>query len=170
MVTRQTQVIWDMHLTSCTMASSAPPHIVALLPCWPLLILTYPACALPGDTPSTDYATYANLDNRLVPLAPGVAALTLSFQGAANTSVAVSVEDTYQPSWPRATPADDTSALVTANMTAGAMVSVRLFPSMGLDLTADLAPEQIEGGGGVSLVADSAQGASFFPGQGHLFF
>ncbi|KIZ07385.1 hypothetical protein MNEG_0572 [Monoraphidium neglectum] len=108
------------------------------------------------------YATYPLLDNRLVPSAPGSANLTLTF-GNASTVVAVNVQDTYQPTWPRAGNATDTTLEITANMTGDYTIVFRAVPSAGLDLAgAPPSAADIEGSGAVTLVADAARGPHFY--------
>jgi hypothetical protein len=113
--------------------------------------------------PCLDYATYPLLDNRLVPFSAGSAALTLGF-GGSNTSVAVSILDTYQPAWPQTGPATDKTLEIAANMTApGFTITFHALPSAALDLQGSPpSPGDIEGGGGVALVADPARGPSFY--------
>lgn len=95
-------------------------------------------------------------------LAPGSATLTATFQGSdANTSIPVSVEDTYLPTWPRAARASDTSAVVTANMTANSSVTVVVVPSAGLDY-GDVSPAGVEAGGGATLLLDATGGPAHF--------
>lgn len=116
----------------------------------------------PGRAP-VDYATYPLLDNRLVPSRAGSARLDVSYQGAANVSVAVSVEDTYLPTWPRAGPSNDTSAVLAANMSGPFTVVFRAEPSAGLDLAgAPPSPGDIEAAGGIALAADAARGPYFY--------
>lgn len=98
-----------------------------------------------------------------MPFAPGTADLRLSLHGAANASIAVSVEDTYQPTWPRASPAGDTAAALTANMSGDFSVLFRAVPSAGLDLAGDPpSAAWVEGSGAVSLAADAARGPHFY--------
>jgi len=103
------------------------------------------------------------LDNRLVPFAAGTATLTVSYGSSRNISVAVSVQDTYLATWPRAAGATDTTVYIAANMTGDYTVMFRAVPSNQLDLVgAPPSASDVEGSGAVTLVADTEHGANFY--------
>ncbi|GBF99606.1 hypothetical protein Rsub_12070 [Raphidocelis subcapitata] len=153
-------------LSNCTGELAACPHQSLANRAWVALSSSDAAVlsVMRGYPSIPDYATFPLLDNRLVPLAPGSATLSLAF-GNATTYVSIDVADTYQPTWPRAGSATDTAVQVSANMSAGGFaISVRALPSAGLDLQAEPPSAASVVQGGVLLSADTGRGPGFYAG------
>eukprot|EP00879_Flechtneria_rotunda_P000373 GHRR01000465.1.p1 GENE.GHRR01000465.1~~GHRR01000465.1.p1 ORF type:complete len:1109 (+),score=342.16 GHRR01000465.1:4020-7346(+) len=111
--------------------------------------------------PNDNYPSYGLLGNRLVPFTAGNTTITSTFS-TRSRSIAVTIKDTYQPTWPTAAALNDTSVLITANMSEAYTVVYQLVPGSQLNLAADPPLAVKINRAGVSLVADMTQGPSFY--------
>ncbi|KAI8463288.1 MAG: hypothetical protein J3K34DRAFT_496093 [Monoraphidium minutum] len=155
--------VWGLAvLSNCTGAPSACPMTDVNSRAWLGLNSSDPAVLSVARPYPVDPDVTPAIDNRLLPATPGAATLSLAF-GDAVSRLAVSVEDTYQPTWPRAGGATDTSLEVTANMTGEYEVLFRAVPTASLDLAGDPpSAAAIVAAGAVALAADPARGPHFY--------